>query len=130
MKDNVWIPLRVGIALLLLAVVVLFFIPLDDRRRGTLEPQRQNREDDQRAQERSPDTPLMEQARHRHLFRRVKKGTLGVIFLSSGVFFLTSTYLITGIFGQLMAGTVFLQFVEGQLHVDFSDVRDQPEYLF
>jgi hypothetical protein len=127
MKHNIWIPLRVGIALLLLAVVVMFFIPLDDRTTGTLEPQRQGREVDQRVQERSPDNPLMEQTWYRHLFRQFKKGTLGVILLSSGVFFLTSTYLVTGVFGQLMGGTVFLQFVEEQLHINIPDVRDQPD---
>jgi hypothetical protein len=130
MKKNIWIPLRVGTALLLLAVVVMFFIPLGDGARGTLELQRESREDDQRVQGRSPGTPLAEQAWYIHLFKRVKKGTLGVILLSPGVSFLISTYLVTGIFGQLMAGTVFLQFVEEQLHIDFSDVRDQSKYLF
>jgi hypothetical protein len=130
MKKNIWIPLRVGIALLLLAAVVMFLLPSDDRTRGTLEPQRRSREDDQRVQERSQDTPLAEQDWYIHLFKRIKKGTLGVILLSSGVSFLIGTYLVTGTFGQLMSGTVFLQFVEGQLHIDFSDVRDQPEYLF
>jgi hypothetical protein len=123
MTHSIWIPLAVGIAFLFLVLMILSFIPLDQHTRTTLDSQSQSRQDDQRVQERSPN---IDQARYKYLLQRIEKTRLQIFTLSFRVSFLIATFLATSIFGHLMAGTVFLQFVEKQLHMDIADARNPP----
>ena len=51
------------------------------------------------------------------------KKNFHVFFLSRSISLLGVTFLVTSTFGQLMAGTVFLQYIEKQLGFDMAEVR-------
>jgi hypothetical protein len=104
--------LRVPIALALISILmswsIIWFMPFD--------VQQESEQVKSNSEQIEENLPLL-----RTIMRRNKK-SFEVLFLSRSIFFLTCTFLVTSTFGQLMAGTVFLQYIERKLGFDMADV--------
>lgn len=124
MVQGLWAPIALGLISLLLALTIIWSMPfevlptpsVDTHQPEGLDSHDRAKSDDGHVTE---DSTLF-----RTIIQRNKK-SFEVLCLSKSIFFLTCTFLVTSTFGQLMAGTVFLQYVEKQLGVDMADVRDQ-----
>jgi hypothetical protein len=121
MGHSVWIPLLLGITAILATLVILSFMPIepllisnvDGPREGPVKAHGHGPEDEGMPKR----SPL-----YKNVLRQFQQ-TFRVLSLSRNIFFLTCTFFATSIFAQLMAGSVFLQFVEKQLQIDLANVR-------
>jgi hypothetical protein len=109
MGHSVWIPLLLGITAILATLVILSFMPIepllisnvDGPREGPVKAHGHGPEDEGMPKR----SPL-----YKNVLRQFQQ-TFRVLSLSRNIF------------AQLMAGSVFLQFVEKQLQIDLANVR-------
>ena len=105
MHYNLWIPLALGIATLVSIIIIVFVMPIDGLSASGVAD--------------SPeDLSTLDRIKHQ------TKETFRVGILSPSISFLLLTFLVTNIYGQLMSGPVFLQYVEERLGINLADVRN------
>jgi hypothetical protein len=128
MKYSFWFPLYLGLAAVLTELAVICWVlPIDLLAKtktytlgGTqVDVQNHSKNFDEQVSKLSP--------LHQTVMLQTKQ-TFQVVFSSLSVLLLTSTFLATSVFGQLMAGSVFLQYVEKVLGIDLAEVRSSKLY--
>jgi hypothetical protein len=108
MAQSLRVPIALALISTLMGWLIIWFMPFDVQHESE-----QVKSDNEQIEE---NLPLL-----RTIMRRNKK-SFEVLFLSRSIFFLTCTFLVTSTFGQLMVGTVFLQYIERKLGFDMADV--------
>jgi hypothetical protein len=118
MTQNLWAPMALGLTSMLITLMIIWRMPIDSYRTIAVDvPQT----DGQEAQADDGNTTV-----GRSLLQTIihqNKKNFHVFFLSRSISLLGVTFLVTSTFGQLMAGTVFLQYIEKQLGFDMAEVR-------
>jgi hypothetical protein len=108
MAQSIRVPIALGMISILISWSLIWFIPF-----GVQQVSEQETRENEQIE---GSLTLL-----RTIMRQNKK-SFEVLFLSRSIFFLTCTFLVTSTFGQLMAGTVFLQYIERKLGFDMADV--------
>lgn len=122
MSHNVLLPIIFGLVAIVLVIGIILYMPFNQLQiiKVDASPMDQGDVNNQNAQDESNagDRPRIFQTiinQNREIFK--------VLRLSPTIFFLICTFFVTSAFGQLMAGSVFLQYVEKQLGIDMAEVR-------
>jgi hypothetical protein len=132
MGCNLYVPIALGLMAILLAWSIIRFMPFDVQEASTadvLTPDEQQEQDQVQDQEQDPEQMESDNrnaAVELTLFQILilqNKNSFKVLCLSHSIFFLTCTFWVTSIFGQLMIGTVFLQYIEKRLGYNMADVK-------
>jgi hypothetical protein len=119
MDHSLWIPLCLGLTAILAEFSIIYwFMPQDPL------PATKNHSQASHTHPEIASKNLPKDLAWYKMAMQQTKQTFQVVLLSSGIFFLTSTFLATSIFGQLMAGSVFLQYAEKKLGVNLAQVRN------
>jgi hypothetical protein len=127
MAYNLYVPIALGLMSILISWSIIWFMPFEVIRPSAVDVPNLDGQQEQATGEN--EQAAVEQNSLQNIILQNKK-SFKVLCLSPGIFFLTCTFWVTSTFGQLMAGTVFLQYIEKKLGYDMADVSNPSHYNF
>lgn len=113
LKHGVWTPLLCGSIDLCLILVIIWAMPIENSFLIT-EPSTSESTNEISSETSNEEQAPEKDSRWRKMF--------GILYISWAISLLICTFFATTLFGQMMAGSVFLQYVEKRLGIDIGEV--------